>query len=76
MVYLLEDDASIRELVCYSLNKTGTPATGFDRPSAFRAAVEREVPELVLLDVMLPEEDGLSVLAKLRATARTAKVPV
>ena len=76
MIYLLEDDDSIRELVCYSLTKTGTPAEGFATPSAFYAALTREKPELVLLDVMLPEEDGLSVLARLRASSATADIPV
>lgn len=76
MIYLLEDDGSIRELLCYSLNKTGNEAHGFATPSAFYEALEHELPELVLLDVMLPEEDGLTVLAKLRGSARTAKIPV
>lgn len=76
MIYLLEDDDSIRELVCYSLNKTGSVATGFSTPSEFYAALENEIPELVLLDIMLPEEDGLSVLSRLRSTRSTAKIPV
>lgn len=76
MIYLLEDDDSIRELVCYSLTKTGTPATGFRTPSEFYAACARELPSLVLLDVMLPEEDGLSVLSHLRNDPATAAIPV
>ncbi len=76
MIYLLEDDASIAQLVCYSLNKTGNEAVCFSTPSEFFTAVESELPELVILDVMLPEEDGLSVLSKLRASARTENVPV
>lgn len=76
MIYLLEDDDSIRELICYSLTKTGSEAMGFALPSAFYAALERELPELVLLDVMLPEEDGLTVLSKIRGSSRTAKIPV
>lgn len=76
MIYLLEDDDGIRELVCYSLTKTGTPACGFRTPSEFFAACERELPELVLLDVMLPEQDGLSVLSKLRSNPATAILPV
>ena len=76
MIYLLEDDESIRELLCYSLNKTGNEAMGFGAPSAFYAAVAKETPDLVLLDVMLPEEDGLTVLSKLRAGAATSRVPV
>lgn len=76
MIYILEDDGSIRELISYSLNKTGNPAVGFGTPSELYAAVAREVPTLVLLDVMLPEEDGLAVLARLRGSAATATVPV
>lgn len=76
MIYLLEDDDSIRELVCYSLNKTEGKACGFRAPSEFFNAVANEVPDLVLLDVMLPEEDGISVLKKLRQDPRTEDVPI
>ena len=76
MIYIVEDDSSIRELVAYTLNSQGMEARGFDRPSAFWAAMEEKVPALVLLDIMLPEEDGLAVLKKLRTTPRTAKLPV
>ena len=76
MIYLLEDDESIRELVCYSLNKTDNEAVGFALPSEFFAAVERELPTLVLLDIMLPEQDGISVLHTLRSSPITARIPV
>lgn len=76
MIYLLEDDESIRELVCYSLNKTGSEARGFSLPSELYAALSEEVPDLLLLDVMLPEEDGISILKKLRADTKTARLPV
>ncbi len=76
MIYLLEDDASIRDFVVYTLNSQGMEAQGFECPSAFWAAVAERVPALALLDVMLPEEDGVSVLKKLRAEPRTAKLPV
>ena len=76
MIYLLEDDEAIRELLTYSLNKTGNEAEGFGTPSEFYAALARTLPDLVLLDVMLPEEDGLTVLSRLRASAQTAKIPV
>ncbi len=76
MIYLLEDDGAIRELLTYSLNKTGNEAEGFGTPSAFFAALSRGLPDLVLLDVMLPEEDGLSVLSKLRGNPETSKIPV
>ena len=76
MIYLLEDDDSIRELVIYTLNSQGMEARGFARPSAFWEAVEEQTPSLALLDVMLPEEDGISVLKKLRASAHTARLPI
>ena len=76
MIYFLEDDNSIRELVAYTLHSTGFDTQGFGRPSQFWAAVEQEAPSLVLLDIMLPEEDGLQVLKKLRAAPATQKIPV
>lgn len=76
MIYLLEDDDSIRELVIYSLEKTGNTAVGFPLPSLFFESLEKEIPDLVLLDQMLPETDGLSVLKKIRTDARTKDVPV
>ncbi len=76
MIYLVEDDASIRELVVYALSNSGFEARGFGTPSAFWKAMEREVPVLVLLDIMLPEEDGLQVLKKLRDAPATARLPV
>ena len=76
MIYLLEDDDSIRDFVIYTLNSQGMEARGFPLPSLFWQAVGEQLPALVLLDIMLPEEDGLSVLKKLRATPRTAKLPV
>lgn len=76
MIYLLEDDDSIRDFVIYSLNSQGMEARGFGLPSAFWAAVEESVPALVLLDIMLPEEDGLSVLKRLRSATATRRVPI
>ncbi len=76
MIYLLEDDDSIRKLVVYALRSQGYEAQGYDRPSAFWAAMGEALPELLLLDIMLPEEDGLSVLRKLRDKRETAGVPV
>ncbi len=75
-IYLLEDDDSIRKLVIYALGSQGYEAEGFERPSDFWKAMEGKQPALVLLDIMLPEEDGLSVLQKLRASAATRKLPV
>ena len=76
MIYFVEDDASIRELVLYTLNNAGLQAEGFERPSAFWAAMEQMRPTLILLDIMLPEEDGLSILRKLRADRATRALPV
>lgn len=76
MIYFVEDDASIRELVLYTLNNAGLQAEGFERPSAFWAAMEQVRPTLILLDIMLPEEDGLSILRKLRADRATRARPV
>ena len=76
MIYLLEDDDSILDLVLYTLQSQGMEARGFPLPSAFWEAVAEHIPSLVLLDIMLPEEDGISVLKKLRSSARTSKLPV
>ena len=76
MIYLLEDDDSIRDLVIYTLQSQGMEAKGFPRPSAFWEAMAEHTPSLVLLDIMLPEEDGISVLKQLRSSARTCRLPV
>ena len=76
MIYLVEDDESIRELVIYTLKSQGMEAKGFERPSLFWKELEKEVPALILLDVMLPEEDGISILKKLRSRPDTRKLPV
>ena len=71
MIYFVEDDNSIRKLVLYSLTSAGLEAEGFARPSEFWAAMSRRLPQVVLLDIMLPEEDGISILKKLRSDSRT-----
>ena len=76
MIYVLEDDDNIRKLILYTLRTSGFEAEGFERPSAFLQAMATEKPRLVLLDLMLPEEDGLSVLKKLRGGMDTATLPV
>lgn len=76
MIYLVEDDASIRELVTYTLTNEGYEAVGFSKPSEFWMGLEETVPDLILLDIMLPEESGLDILKKLRAQTRTAKVSI
>jgi len=74
MIALLEDDSSIRELIVYTLNKSGLEAAGFERPSEFWKSYEIKKPQLAILDIMLPEESGLSVLKKLRQ--KDERVPV
>ena len=76
MIYVLEDDDNIRKLVLYALRTSGFEAEGFDRPSALWPAMEGKLPRMLLLDIMLPEEDGLSVLKKLRQAPETASLPV
>ena len=76
MIYYVEDDANIRELVIYTLNQTGLAAKGFSDASAFFAASAEEKPTLILLDIMLPGEDGLTILRKIRANAGTTSIPV
>lgn len=75
-IYLTEDDDSIRELVCYALNAAGFDVQDFAEPGAFWYAVEKALPDLILLDIMLPGEDGLSILKKLKNADRTARLPV
>lgn len=76
MIYLLEDEASIRKLVVYTLNSAGFQTEGFGTAAEFWKAIGEDVPRLALLDIMLPDEDGLEVLKKLRASPRTDKLPV
>ena len=76
MIYLVEDDANIRELVVYTLNSMGFEAFGFEKPSEFYKALEAEKPSLILLDIMLPEKDGLSILSDLKADNLAREIPV
>ena len=76
MIYILEDDDAIRKLVVYGLQSQGFAAEGFGMPAQFWVAMARKMPELVLLDIMLPEQDGISILKSLRADPSTAHVPV
>ncbi len=76
MIYLLEDDDSIRKLVIYALQSQGFEAEGFSEPEAFRRAMKDRIPDLLLLDIMLPEEDGISILKSLRASEKTGRLPV
>lgn len=76
MIYCVEDDASIRDIEVYTLRSTGFDAEGFVDGAAFFSALEKELPSLVILDVMLPGEDGVSILKKLKASPKTKALPV
>lgn len=76
MICLVEDDDNIRKLVSYALTKDGFKVQGYSSPKEFLKGLSSEVPELVLLDIMLPEEDGLSILKKLKNSAKTVDIPV
>ena len=76
MIYILEDDDNIRKLVSYALEREGYNVCGFDSPRPLWDALGTAAPELFLLDIMLPDEDGLSILKKLRETPATADIPV
>lgn len=76
MIYCVEDDQAIRDLMIYALNSAGFEATGFEDGKAFFSAVEKELPELIMLDIMLPGEDGIAILKKLRGNSATAGIPV
>lgn len=76
MIYFVEDDADIRKLVCYALRKEGYEVKGFETPGDFWKEIKNEIPQLILLDIMLPEEDGLSVLKKLQKDNSFKNIPV
>lgn len=76
MIYCVEDDSGIRELMVYTLKVSGFEAAGFESSIGFWQALKKERPELVLLDVMLPGEDGLTILKKLRNSPGTNEIPV
>ena len=76
MIWCVEDDASIRDIELYALTSTGFEARGFDDGASFWEALQTETPELVLLDVMLPGEDGVSLLKKMKAAPALRDIPV
>ena len=76
MIYCVEDESSIRELILYTLNMAGFEATGFFDSEEFWKAMTSALPELIMLDIMLPGEDGISILQKLRSSPVTADIPV
>lgn len=76
MIYCVEDESAIRDLMIYTLKASGFEARGFESSESLWPAVREKAPELVVLDVMLPGEDGLTILKKLRASPATAEIPV
>lgn len=76
MIYLLEDDEAIRNFVEYALNNSGLETKSFEKPSQFWKELEQKQPQLLLLDIMLPEENGLDILKKLRSRKDTKKLPI
>lgn len=76
MIFCVEDDSNIRELVVYTLETTGFKARGFEDGKEFLEALALETPELVLMDIMLPGEDGLELLGRLKSSLKTREIPV
>ena len=76
MIYCVEDDSNIRELVIYTLGTTGYKARGFENGKDFFKVLAMELPELVLMDIMLPGEDGLELLKRMKASPKTKDIPV
>ncbi len=76
MIFIVEDDENIREMEGYALKNSGYDVRGFADGDAVMAALENELPELILLDIMLPGDDGLTILRKIRECERTKNVPI
>lgn len=76
MIFCIEDDSGIRDLMIYALNSAGFEAKGFTCSDSFFNAIQTEKPQLIMLDIMLPGEDGLSILKRLRSQTKTADIPV
>ena len=76
MIYCVEDDSAIRDLMIYTLKVSGFDARGFENAIEFWSAMGIQLPQLIILDVMLPGEDGMSILQKIRSSNETAKIPV
>lgn len=76
MIFCVEDDNAIRDLMIYALNSAGFQAAGFTDGTAFLDALKEERPELIMLDIMLPGDDGIALLKKIRSHAATADIPV
>ena len=75
-IYCVEDDENIRQLIVYALNNNGYEALGFKNSEDFYSMIDTSIPDLVLLDIMLPGDDGLKILEKLRSNSKTRDIPV
>jgi len=75
-IFVVEDDENIREIVIYALHSAGFEAIGFETGEELLTALDAELPSLILLDIMLPEVDGLTILKRLRSTPKAKKLPV
>lgn len=76
MIYCVEDESGIRNMMVYTLEAAGLKAKGLEDGAALYAALKEEIPSLIILDIMLPDEDGISILKKLRVQSSTQRVPV
>ena len=76
LIYIVEDDISIQEIESFALSNVGYQVEGFGSAGEFFRAMEKQLPDLILLDIMLPDEDGLSIVKKLRADRETVLVPI
>ncbi len=75
-IFCVEDEQNIRELIQYALNSTGFEVSGFENGASFFEAIKKELPDLILLDIMLPDKDGTDILKELKDDRKTANVPV
>lgn len=75
-IYIVEDDINIREIESYALKNSGYEIEEFERGKEFFKRLEQQKPELIILDIMLPDEDGMSILSKIRSDKRTARIPI
>ena len=76
LIYIVEDDINIREIETFALKNSGYQIRDFECASDFYKELQEKLPNLILLDVMLPDEDGLSIIKKLRSNSQTRKIPV
>lgn len=76
MIWCVEDDPGIREIELYALKSTGFEARGFDNGASMLSAIEETLPDLIILDIMLPGDDGIQILKELKSSSRASDVPV